>query len=95
VPFAQPLAFHYWRSGELIYFLFGNLETGLTGDARLERNASLVVSLDEFQLPDGIYQLHSLRGGVVKASAHTDRTVHFDITIGPEDSLVFTLEKIS
>jgi hypothetical protein len=94
LPFAQPLAFHYWLSGEQIFFLFGNLETGLTGDARLERNARLVVSLDEFRLPDGAYQLHSLSGPIVEAIARRERTLLFDIHILPEDSLVFTLEKI-
>jgi hypothetical protein len=94
VPFAQPLAFHYWHSGEQIFFLFGNLETGLTGDARLGRDARLVVSLDEFHLPDGAYQLRSLSGAVVQAKARHERTLLFDIHIPPEDSLVFTLEKI-
>ena len=94
VPFAQPLAFHYWRSGEQVYFLFGNLETGLTGDARLERRVRLVVSLDELQLPHGAYRLRALSGPLVEASRRGERTLDFEIKIAPEDSLVFILEKI-
>jgi hypothetical protein len=94
VPLAQPLSFHYWLSGGQIFFLFGNLETGLTGDAHLERNARLVVSLDEFHLPDGAYRLRSLSGTMVEAKAHGERILYFDIHVAPEDSLVFTLEKI-
>jgi hypothetical protein len=95
VPFAQPLAFHYWRSDQQTYFLFGNLETGLTGDARLGRAVRLIVSLDELQLPEGAYRLRSLGGEMVEAKNQGDRLLRFDITLGPEDSLVFTLEKIT
>jgi hypothetical protein len=94
VSFAQPLTFHYWRSGEQVYFLFGNLETGLTGDARLGRIVRLVVSLDELQLSDGAYRLRALGGPLVEASRRGERTLDFEIKIAPEDSLVFILEKI-
>ena len=61
VPYAQPVAFHLWRSAGLVHVLLGNLETGLTGDARTGRQVTLVLNRQHLGLGVGGYSLRVRR----------------------------------
>jgi hypothetical protein len=92
VPFAQPVTFHMWRSAGKIHLLLGNLETGLTGDARLERRARLILNRQQLRLTADEYQLHETGGGIVPAAHRSADEICFDVRVLPENSLVYTLE---
>ncbi len=91
VPFAQPIAFHLWRSGGTIYILLGNLETGLTGDARTERHARLILNRRQLGLEADDYELHEMNGAVIQAESRTPAELHFVVQVAPESSVVYVL----
>jgi len=54
VPLAegQPVAFHYWKCKNKVYFMFGNLESGNVGDSRLGRTVELLLSREQFEISE-------------------------------------------
>jgi hypothetical protein len=92
VPFAQPVAFHLWRSAGRAFVLLGNLETGLTGDARTERRVNLILDRRQLELATGEYVLREAGGALVRPHACSAREVCFNVRLEPEGSAVFTLE---
>jgi hypothetical protein len=92
VPFAQPVTFHLWRSAGKIHVLLGNLETGLTGDARLERRVTLILNRQQLKLTAAGYQLHEIDGDIVSATRSTADEICFEVRVPPESSLVYAVE---
>ena len=92
IPFAQPLTFHLWRSGGAITILLGNLETGLTGDARTERHVTLTLNRQHLRLAAGDYELCAPDGQVMGSDSCTTAELRFVVPVAPESSAVFTLQ---
>jgi hypothetical protein len=93
VPFAQPLAFHLWRSAGRIHILLGNLETGLTGDARTERHATLVLNRQHLGLGAGDYVLRDAHadGHLVRPSGGSPAELRFEVRVEPEGSALYVV----
>jgi hypothetical protein len=92
VPYAQPIAFHYWRSGGCAHLLFGNLETGLAGDARTTRRALAVLRREHLELDDREYRLLSLTDQSVIAADRSDsEELVFTVLVGPEACGIYKL----
>ena len=92
IPFAQPITFHLWRSGGAIYILLGNLETGLTGDARTERHVTLTLNRQHLSLDARDYKLCAVDGVVIRSDSRTPAELRFLVRIAPESSAVFTVQ---
>jgi hypothetical protein len=92
IPFAQPITFHLWRSGGAIYILLGNLETGLTGDARTERHVTLILNRQHLRLDARDYELYAIDGQVIRSDSCTTAELRFVVQVAPESSAVFTLQ---
>jgi hypothetical protein len=91
VPYAQPIAFHLWRSGGLVHVLLGNLETGLTGDARTGRQVTLVLNRQHLGLGVGGYSLRSVDRAELAPAESSPLELRFPIDITPEGSDVYVL----
>ena len=92
VPFAQPVAFHLWRSNGRVHVLLGNLETGLTGDARTERHVTLKLERQHLDLDAGDYVLREVGGGMIRSHVCSPGQVCFGVSLGPESAMVFVVE---
>lgn len=93
VAYAEPIAFHVWRSDGRIYVLLGNLESGVFGDARTPRTAHLCLSRSELELSDGVWHLVrvDLPGEVIPLHAD-DAWLRADVPVAPEDGAVYRIE---
>ncbi len=91
VPFAQPVAVHLWRSAGRVRVLLGNLETGLTGDARTERHITLVLERRQLELDAGDYNLHESSGEIVQPASSSSTELRFRLRLDPESSAVYAL----
>ena len=91
-PFARPVAFHLWRSGGRVHLLIGNLETGLTGDARTERRVTLKLERQHLDLDAGDYILREVGGAVIRSHVCSSSLVCFSVPLDPESAMVFVVE---
>jgi hypothetical protein len=80
-----------WRSAGQVHILLGNLETGLTGDARTERLVTLILQRRELGLSAGDYELREAGGSVIQPESSSPDRIGFVIRLAPESSAVFTL----
>lgn len=96
VPFAQPVAFHLWRSEGAVHILLGNLETGLTGDARTGRHVTLILYREQLELGAGEYELRGTHTGgeIITPESTSPTQLRFNIRLAPEGSAVFVLTPI-
>jgi hypothetical protein len=92
VPYAQPVAFHLWRSGGQVHVLLGNLETGLTGDARTPRHVTLVLNRRHLGLGAGDYVLRTAAGACVAPSESSPRELRFLVDISSDGSDRYVLD---
>lgn len=96
VAYAQPVAFHLWRSDGAICVLLGNLETGVFGDARMPREVNLCLSRAELGLEGDSWQLVRVDqpGRRVPVTVQTGSNwLRCTVVIAPEDSAVYRLER--
>jgi len=91
VAFAQPVAFHMWRSDGRVHILLGNLETGLTGDARTERRVTLHLNRRHLGIGAGEFVLREKTGEGVQPHICAPDTLCFHVRLGPEQSAVYVL----
>ena len=92
LPLARPVAVHLWRSGGKIHVLVGNLETNFLGDARIEREATLVLRRQHLELGPAIYRLRDLDDDRLIEPAMVDTNeLRFNLHLEPEGSNIYEL----
>jgi hypothetical protein len=94
-PFAQPATFHLWRSAGRVHILLGNLETGLTGDARTERRVQLSLNRRHLDLGAPDYELRDASGRIIRSESCSPSEVCFNIRLDPESSAVYVLTPVN
>ncbi|MFA7344307.1 MAG: hypothetical protein WC003_08395 [Terrimicrobiaceae bacterium] len=89
-PCHLPAAFHLWRSGGHVFVLVGNLETGITGDARSPREIQFTLRKDPLRLPAAAHVIEEIHDGtVVGPLMENSREIRFRIRIEPQGSGVY------
>jgi hypothetical protein len=95
VEWAQPVAFHLWRSGGRVFVLLGNLETGVFGDSRTPRMVMLCLSRQQLELDGGLYHLARVDDeGETLAPETDDEWLTYQLMLPPEQSAVYRVERV-
>jgi hypothetical protein len=92
VPSMLPVPFHYWKSGDKNYLLFGNLETRVIGDSRTPRYVTLYLNHKELHITEKDIQLTDLFSNkqLKPVSTNNDEST-FEIEISPNGLRLFTI----
>lgn len=93
LPFALPVAVHLWRSAGVVHVLVGNLETGVTGDARLPREVEITLMRAHLALEAAAtYRLRDIDDDAVLSPLREDeRGIIFRIPVKAEGSRILQL----
>ena len=88
----QPVAFHLWRSGGHVFVLLGNLETGIVGDSRSEREITVTLNRSVLKLSGENHVLENVDDGIpADPLSETRDDITFRLRIAPQGSAIYRL----
>lgn len=81
----NPVTMNYWRSGNKIYFLLGNIESNTIGDSRTIREIIICVNRDELKLQNNNYVLKDhFSNQTIDVSGEENNFLLYPVKIDPE-----------